>query len=362
MIGRLIGVGIGSTAKGVGEAVSGVWGTIKGDKTKQDEAIHREQMAVLEQFAAEFAGRPPSTVWDSFVDGLNRLPRPTITFGVIGLFVWAAWEPVTFTESMTALGVVPEELWIILTTIVAFWFGGRLLSRDLSKPSVTPEQLKLALDIANTRAERQASSAPSVEAAAVVVAAGAPAIASPPPSLPREQARNIPAPSVERMLDDLLRREGGYVNHPADRGGPTNFGITHRTLAAWRGQPVTAADVQAMTVEEAREIYLSEYYFRPSLHMLPEGIQAHVFDIAVNSGPGTAIRLLQQALNRLGAGLKEDGALGPATLAAAESRTPDDINRELVDVRLRFYDAIVASDSSQQVFLNGWRNRANAFA
>lgn len=95
---------------------------------------------------------------------------------------------------------------------------------------------------------------------------------------------------------------------------------------------------------------------------LIQGIQAHVFDIAVNSGPGTAIRLLQRALNRLGADLEEDAVLGPATLAAAESRASDEINRELVEVRLRFDNAIVASDSDEGVFIDGWRKRAMALA
>jgi lysozyme family protein len=67
-------------------------------------------------------------------------------------------------------------------------------------------------------------------------------------------------------------------------------------------------------------------------------------------------------LNRLGADLEEDAVLGPATLAAAENRGSDDINRELVEVRLRFYNAIVASDSDQGAFIDGWRKRAMALA
>ena len=58
--------------------------------------------------------------------------------------------------------------------------------------------------------------------------------------------------SLDAMIDRLLEREGGFVNHPADRGGATNWGVTQGTLAAWRGYPVSVADVHALTRDEAR--------------------------------------------------------------------------------------------------------------
>ena len=58
--------------------------------------------------------------------------------------------------------------------------------------------------------------------------------------------------TIDQMLNDVLRREGGYVHDPADRGGPTHYGITQRTLRAWRGQLVTAADVRDLTTAEAK--------------------------------------------------------------------------------------------------------------
>ena len=66
---------------------------------------------------------------------------------------------------------------------------------------------------------------------------------------------------IDTILDEIIRREGGYVNHPADRGGPTNFGITAQTLGSWRklGRPATAAEVQALTETEARAIYRQQY-------------------------------------------------------------------------------------------------------
>ena len=167
--------------------------------------------------------------------------------------------------------------------------------------------------------------------------------------------------SIESMIDALIAREGGYVNHPADRGGPTNYGITRQTLAAWRGRSVTTDEVKCLTRSEAAEIYRASYYFGPGIDSLPPAIQAHVFDIGVNSGPRTSIRLLQRALSRCGACLKEDGLLGPVTRAAAAAYSASDINRELVSVRLRFYDDIVANDPKQRAFIDGWHKRAKVF-
>jgi lysozyme family protein len=59
----------------------------------------------------------------------------------------------------------------------------------------------------------------------------------------------------DAILAAILRREGGFVNHPADRGGPTHYGITQATLQAWRGRAVSEEDVRALSVEEAKAIY-----------------------------------------------------------------------------------------------------------
>ena len=87
--------------------------------------------------------------------------------------------------------------------------------------------------------------------------------------------------SVEQMIDDVIRREGGYVHHPRDRGGPTNFGITQTTLARHLGRPASADDVRRLSRKIATDIYRRDYYEASGIERLPARIQAFVFDAAV---------------------------------------------------------------------------------
>jgi hypothetical protein len=105
--------------------------------------LSRQDMASLEQFAAEFKSSRTSTPWDSFVDGLNRLPRPLITLGILGLFVLAPADPVRFLEIAQAYQIMPDGFWALLSVIIAFYFGGRM--------QVTRQQMSIkggALDAA----------------------------------------------------------------------------------------------------------------------------------------------------------------------------------------------------------------------
>ena len=88
--------------------------------------VSRQDLASLEQFAAEFKSKRTSTTWDSFVDGLNRLPRPLITLGILGLFILAPADPIRFLEIARAYQIMPEGFWALLSIIIAFYFGGRM--------------------------------------------------------------------------------------------------------------------------------------------------------------------------------------------------------------------------------------------
>jgi hypothetical protein len=172
------------------------------------------------------------------------------------------------------------------------------------------------------------------------------------------------AQGVEQMIDAILQREGGFVDHASDRGGPTNFGVTLRSLAAWRKRDVALSEVRDMTIAEAREIYRSEYCTGPKIDKLPALLQPIVFDMSLNHGPGTAIKLLQQVLNETGNACAIDGGIGEETLSsarAAATAVGDALIDKLVARRIAFYNEIVAGDASQAVFLRGWLIRANEF-
>lgn len=172
--------------------------------------------------------------------------------------------------------------------------------------------------------------------------------------------------TVDQMIDQILEHEGGFVNHPNDRGGPTNFGITLRTLAAWRRpQLVDMPDVRALKVFEARKIYATNYYTGPGIDKLPAAIQPVMFDMSLNHGPGTAVRLLQRLLDDSGYSCSVDGGIGDETIqqsGAADAAMGIGLINGLVDRRIALFEEIVARDESQRVFLKGWLNRARQFA
>lgn len=170
---------------------------------------------------------------------------------------------------------------------------------------------------------------------------------------------------LEHLIDEVLRNEGGFVNHPADRGGPTNFGITQATLSRFLQRAATIEDVRELDVSTARDIYELRYYRAPRIDKLPPPIQPFVFDSAVNHGPRRAIRFVQTVCNDAGLGpLVVDGLMGPKTKAVAEKcqlDMGDWMLVALVEERQMFYINIVSADDSQVVFLAGWFNRARQF-
>jgi lysozyme family protein len=156
------------------------------------------------------------------------------------------------------------------------------------------------------------------------------------------------ASSYETALAFVLQYEGGYVNHPKDRGGPTNLGITQKTLSRFRGEPVTIADVKALTVAEAARIYRQNYWDEIQGDDLPAGIDLALFDFAVNAGPGRAIKLFQAVLN-----VTQDGLIGPRTLQAAKKGKASFIISALCSVRIDYKRRL----SSWATFGRGWARR-----
>lgn len=151
---------------------------------------------------------------------------------------------------------------------------------------------------------------------------------------------------------EVLRHEGGYVDHPREPGGCTNFGITRRTLEGWRREPTACDAVRALRVDEARAIYRAHYWNAVHGDELPAGIDLAVFDAAVNSGRRRAALWLQEAL-----GVATDGAIGPKTLRAA--RATNDraaLIGRICDIRLAFLRGL----DTWSDFGRGWSRRVRS--
>ena len=157
-------------------------------------------------------------------------------------------------------------------------------------------------------------------------------------------------------IEAVLAEEGGFVDHPADKGGPTNRGVTLRTLEEWRGVPVSAADVRAMELPEAIDIYEANYVRAPRLDDIKDdALFRYMVDSAVHHGPKRAIKMLQKVI-----GVTADGIAGPVTLSTVNRLRGDQVLAALRKERVVFMARIVERDVSQVIFLEGWLARAMA--
>jgi lysozyme family protein len=126
--------------------------------------------------------------------------------------------------------------------------------------------------------------------------------------------------NFDRCLAEILKHEGGYVNHPKDPGGRTNLGVTQRVYEAWVGHPVSEAIMRGLTAQHVKTLYKVQYWDAVKGDDLPSGLDLCVFDFAVNAGPNRAARYLQ-----LMVGAGSDGKIGPTTLRQLQqyARTHD---------------------------------------
>jgi len=137
VIDKLIG-GAGA-AKAVGDAATSMAEVFVPNATKKLEAAQAAYVAALQEHGAEFEYVRPG-VFDRIVNGINRLPRPVLAFGIVGLFVYAMIDPVGFAQRMVGLNYVPEPLWWLLGAVVSFYFGAReafyfRMNKSLAPPS-----------------------------------------------------------------------------------------------------------------------------------------------------------------------------------------------------------------------------------
>ena len=152
-----------------------------------------------------------------------------------------------------------------------------------------------------------------------------------------------PIARFDAAFKALIDHEGGYVNHPKDPGGETQFGITKRSYPH--------LNIRDLTLDDARAIYRRDFWDRLQCDALPLAARFQVFDAAVNSGPGNAARWLQAA-----AGVAQDGLIGPATRQAVDAMHPAALVARFNAARLLFMTSL----STWPTFSRGWARRIAA--
>ena len=154
--------------------------------------------------------------------------------------------------------------------------------------------------------------------------------------------------NFERALSMVLRHEGGFVNHPHDSAGMTNKGITKKVYDAYMGKITTEQEMKDMPDNHVAEIYKKQYWDRVNADKLASGLDISVFDWAVNSGCGRAVKALQKCV-----GVKQDGGLGPITLKSVYEHDAEELIEMIAIERETFYRKLKTFEH----FGKGWLKR-----
>lgn len=148
----------------------------------------------------------------------------------------------------------------------------------------------------------------------------------------------------DQIFDRCMGHEGGYVNHPDDKGGETKWGVT---IATARANGYFGA-MQSLTRSQAKEIYRNAFWERAKCAQYNSAISFQLFDAAINHGIGNAIRILQRAV-----GTADDGSVGKFTLGAINEKSLDDVLVLFNAERLEFF----AKLQNFPTFGRGWTRR-----
>ena len=181
--------------------------------------------------------------------------------------------------------------------------------------------------------------------------------------------------TVVEIAEEIVEREGGYVNDPDDPGGVTKFGVTLATMRRLgldlnRDGQVTPSDVRRLTREQARDIFIDHYFNKPGIAQLPGPLQASVFDMYVNAG-GNAVKILQRLLRQMGQDVAVDGTIGPQTVTAASvayRAAPEYLVDAYGIARRNYYFRLADQRPASRKYARnraggkgGWIRRAEAF-
>ena len=264
-------------------------------------------------------------------------------FGVLALFIAIMLIGVSGVDQtfMQIVNISIGALTVAFSTVVTFWLGS-------SEGSRRKDQLAAENRAQQTERDRELIADQKAFAETMVDKTVAPPTATGGPAGPSEAPRGS---NFRRCVDVVLAREGGFVDHPKDPGGATKYGITLATLADSRGKEVSAEDVKALELGEAREIYRSNYWNKLRCDDLPIGVDLLVFDFGVNAGPAASAKLLQKVV-----GAEQDGSVGDATLGAVGAARPREIIDEFTKLKMVRYKDMRGWDT----FGDGWTARSDA--
>ena len=152
--------------------------------------------------------------------------------------------------------------------------------------------------------------------------------------------------TFEEIIEQVLEHEGGYVNDPKDLGGETKYGITKRFYPD--------VDIKNLTIEQATEIYKKDYWDKNKVESLPQNLWHIYFDMCVNMGKRTAVKVLQRAAVNKGRDIEVDGGLGPMTIGALKGVELDRVRA----FRVKYYVDLITARPEQEKFFLGWFRRA----
>ena len=152
--------------------------------------------------------------------------------------------------------------------------------------------------------------------------------------------------SFKEIIEKVLEHEGGYVNDPKDLGGETKYGITKRFYPD--------VDIKNLTIEQAVEIYKKDYWDKNKVESLPQNLWHIYFDMCVNMGKRTAVKVLQRAAVNKGRDIEVDGGLGPMTIGALKGVELDRVRA----FRVKYYVDLITARPEQEKFYLGWFRRA----
>jgi lysozyme family protein len=176
-------------------------------------------------------------------------------------------------------------------------------------------------------------------------------------------------PDYRDAIKKVLQHEGGYVNHPNDKGGPTNWGVTQKTYNDYmtkitgRAYQSTIDEIKSMPIGNAINIYKALYWDKMSGDKIRKyAIAAAIFDQAINRGTSSAVKQAQRVLkkNFNYPSIAEDGVMGAGTLTALNTVDEAKFLNSYLQESILAYNKIVQNNPTQSVFLSGWLKRVES--